>query len=109
MAAKSIERSQPTKIPRNNNLEPGAFPPRENGQNLSEDSFMTMKKLLLTLSIILSCGLLIGGLAYAQEAPKAKDDFRFDGDFNFDFDFQEPPLLSDRTFSFFLEGTFLGV
>src|SRR5438128_7218686 len=78
---------------------------------------MTMKKLLLTLSIVLSCGLMIGGIAYAQEAPKAKaeakaeakSDFNFDNDFNFDFDFQEPPLLGDRNFTFFLQGTFLGV
>jgi len=78
---------------------------------------MTMKKLLLTLSIVLSCGLIIGGIAYAQEAPKAKaeakaeakSDFNFDNDFNFDFDFQEPPLLGDRNFTFFLQGTFLGV
>src|SRR5438128_6744973 len=78
---------------------------------------MTMKKLLLTLSIVLSCGLMIGGIAYAQEAPKAKaeakaeakSDFNFDNDFYFDFDFQEPPLLGDRNFTFFLRGTFLGV
>src|SRR5438105_6406872 len=71
---------------------------------------MTIRNRLLTLSIVLSCGLILGGLAYAQEAPKAKNDFKFDDDFNFDFDFQDPnPLLSDRTFSFFLQGTFLGV
>lgn len=73
---------------------------------------MTMKKLLLTLSIVLSCGLIIGGLAYAQEAPKAKDDskfdFKFDNDFDFDFDFPDAPQ-GDRTFTFFLQGTFLGI
>ena len=79
---------------------------------------MTMKKLLLTLSIVLSCGLIIGSLAYAQEAPKAKaeaqakadEDFQFDfdNDFNFDFDFPDVPQ-GDRNFTFFLQGTFLGV
>src|SRR5256714_12866054 len=81
---------------------------------------MTMKKLLLTLSIILSCGLIVGSLAYAQEAPKAKAeakaaaksdfDFNFDNDFNFDFDMQEPTTLAaDGNFTFFVQGTFLGV
>ena len=79
---------------------------------------MTIRKLLLTLSIVLSCGLIIGGLAYAQEAPKAKAetkaeaktdfDFDFDNDFNFDFDFPDVPQ-GDRAFTFFVQGTFLGV
>jgi membrane-associated protease RseP (regulator of RpoE activity) len=83
---------------------------------LAEDSFMTIKKLLLTLSIVLSCGLIIGGIVYAQEAPKApvaqadaKDDV--DIDFDMDFDLQEPIAPeADRTFTLFLSGgTFLGV
>jgi len=73
---------------------------------------MTIRNRLLTLSIVLGCGLIIGGLAYAQEAPKAKDDskfdFKFDDDFDFDFDFPDAPQ-GDRAFTFFLQGTFLGV
>ena len=80
---------------------------------------MTIKKLLLTLSILLSCGLIIGGIVYAQEAPKAstaradakddKDDADFD--FDMDFDWQGPSAPdADRTFTLFLSGgTFLGV
>lgn len=77
---------------------------------------MTIKKLLLTLSIVLSCGLIIGGIVYAQEAPKAETktaqaDAEDDMDFDFDFDMQEPTTPdSDRTFTlFFSGGTFLGV
>jgi len=64
---------------------------------------MTIKKLLLTLSIILSCGLIVGGIAYAQEAPPLPDDF--------DFDIQEPTTpFADQDFAFFFQGgTFLGV
>jgi len=80
---------------------------------------MTIKKLLLTLSLVLSCGLIIGGIVSAQEAPKAPaapeapiaefDDFDFD--FDFDFDWQDPTTQgSDRNFTlFFGGGTFLGV
>jgi len=77
---------------------------------------MTIKKLLLTLSIVISCGLIISGIVYAQEAPKAKDapkakvDAEDDFDFNFDFDMQDPTPGADRTFTLFLSGgTFLGV
>jgi serine protease Do len=72
---------------------------------------MTIRKRLLTLSIILSCGLVIGGIAYAQQAPKAKADADFDFDYDFDFDMQEPATtLGGRNFTFFLQGgTFLGV
>jgi membrane-associated protease RseP (regulator of RpoE activity) len=86
---------------------------------------MTIKKLLLTLSIILSCGLIIGGIVYAQDAPKAKAETKADAkakaqadadfDFDFDFDFPEPNAFAyapqdDRNFTFFLSGgTFLGV
>lgn len=71
---------------------------------------MTIKKLLLTLSIILSCGLIIGGIAYAQQtekAPKPKADENFD----FDFDLQDPNTpLAERNFTFFFAGgTYLGV
>ena len=34
---------------------------------------MTIRKLLLTLSIVLSCGLIVGGIVSAQEAPKAPE------------------------------------
>lgn len=82
---------------------------------------MTIRKLLLTLSIVLSCGLVIGGIVSAQEAPKAPNapktpeapkaeiaDADFDFDFDFDFDAQDLP--DDRTFTLFLQGgTFLGV
>jgi membrane-associated protease RseP (regulator of RpoE activity) len=82
---------------------------------------MTIKKLLLTLSIILSCGLVVGGIVYAQDAPKAKPEAKakaqadadYDFDFDFDFDFQDPTVYApqtDRNFTFFLSGgTFLGV
>lgn len=78
---------------------------------------MTIKKLLLTLSLVLSCGLIIGGIVYAQEAPKApkakaEDDFVFDYDFDVDFDFQDQINSPDgnRAFTlFFAGGTFLGV
>jgi membrane-associated protease RseP (regulator of RpoE activity) len=77
---------------------------------------MTIKKLLLTLSIVLSCGLIVGGIVYAQEAPKAQAttaqaDAEDDMDFDFDFDMQGPTTPeSDRTFTLFLSGgTFLGV
>src|SRR2546423_5524628 len=64
---------------------------------------MTIKKLPLTLSIILSCGLVIGGMVYAQEgaAPRAPKD---------DIEVQEPEVLGDQNFAFFFAGgTFLGV
>ncbi|HEY6046144.1 MAG TPA: PDZ domain-containing protein [Pyrinomonadaceae bacterium] len=76
---------------------------------------MTIKKLLLTLSIVLSCGLIIGGIVYAQNAPKApattaQADAEDDMDFDFDFDMQEPTAPdADRTFTLFFGGTFLGV
>jgi membrane-associated protease RseP (regulator of RpoE activity) len=78
---------------------------------------MTIKKLLLTLSIILSCGLIIGGIAYAQDAPKApataqaQVDAQDNFDVDFDFDMQDPVTQdADRTFTLFLSGgTFLGV
>src|SRR5690349_19108519 len=91
---------------------------------------MTIPKLLLTLSIILSCGLIIGGIVSAQEAPKApeaakspkdpkapKGEWSFDDnafDFDFDFDFDVDPEVwapqADRNFSLFFQGgTFLGV
>lgn len=82
---------------------------------------MTMRKLLLTLSIVLSCGLIVGGIVSAQEAPKAPEapkspktevaeaDFEFD--FDFDFDMKDMPTWQDdRNFTLFLQGgTFLGV
>ncbi|HKP38595.1 MAG TPA: PDZ domain-containing protein [Pyrinomonadaceae bacterium] len=80
---------------------------------------MTIKKLLLTLSIVISCGLVVGGIVYAQEAPKApeapKAQAQLDVDdapeFDFDFDMQDPVAPeADRTFTLFLGGgTFLGV
>ena len=88
---------------------------------------MTIRKLLLTLSIILSCGLIIGGIVVAQEAPKApeaakspkapkapKAEWTFDDDaFDFDFDFDVPEVWApqgDRNFTLFFQGgTFLGV
>jgi membrane-associated protease RseP (regulator of RpoE activity) len=89
---------------------------------------MTIRKLLLTLSIVLSCGLIVGGIVSAQEAPKApeapksqkapkapKDELAendFDFDFKFDnFDFDKFDWQDgDRNFTFFLQGgTFLGV
>jgi len=82
---------------------------------------MTIRKLLLTLSIVLSCGLIVGGIVSAQEAPKAPEapkspkaevaDADFDFDFDFDFDMKDMPTWKDdRNFTFFLQGgTFLGV
>ena len=87
---------------------------------------MTIRKLLLTLSIVLSCGLVVSGLIVsAQEAPKAPEapkspkaevaqwDFKDFEDFDFDFDFDMkdmPTWQDDRNFTFFLQGgTFLGV
>ena len=85
---------------------------------------MTIRKLLLTLSIVLSCGLIVGGIVSAQEAPKAPEapkspkaeaevaqwDFK-DFDFDFDFDMKDMPTWQDdRNFTLFLQGgTFLGV
>ena len=80
---------------------------------------MTTRKLLLTLSIILSCGLVIGGIVSAQEAPKAPEaakapkaevaDNNFDFDFDFDFDFPDMQQ-GDNTFTLFVQGgPFLGV
>jgi membrane-associated protease RseP (regulator of RpoE activity) len=88
---------------------------------------MTIRKLLLTLSIVLSCGLVVSGIIVsAQEAPKAPEapkspkaevaqwDFKDfeDFDFDFDFDLKDMPTWQDgdRNFTFFLQGgTFLGV
>lgn len=81
---------------------------------------MTIRKLLLTLSIVLSCGLIVGGIVSAQEAPKAPEapkspkaevaDADFDFDFDFDFDQDMPDWQGDRNFSLFLQGgIFLGV
>jgi len=89
---------------------------------------MTIRKLLLTLSIVLSCGLIIGGIVSAQEAPKAPeaakspkapkvatDEWSFDDDaFDFDFDFNLNSDMwapqADRNFTLFFQGgTFLGV
>lgn len=86
---------------------------------------MTIRKLLLTLSIILSCGLIIGGIVSAQEAPKAPDaakspkapkaewafdDNAFDFDFDFDLDSDMWAPQADRNFTLFFQGgTFLGV
>jgi membrane-associated protease RseP (regulator of RpoE activity) len=72
---------------------------------------MTIKKLLLTLSIVISCGLLIGGVVYAQDAPKAPAQADANDDVDFDFDIQEPDTpQADRSFTlFFSGGTFLGV
>lgn len=81
---------------------------------------MTIRKLLLTLSIVLSCGLIVGGIVSAQEAPKAPAapkspkaeiaDADFDFDFDFDFDQDMPDWQGDRNFTLFLQGgTFLGV
>ena len=70
---------------------------------------MTTKKLLLTLSIILSCGLLIGGIAYAQQAPAPRAAIVDDDAFDFDFDFPEVPQDNPEFTFFFQGGTFLGV
>ena len=86
---------------------------------------MTIRKLLLTLSIMLSCGLIIGGIVSAQEAPKAPeaakspkapkaewafDDDAFDFDFDFDLDSDMWAPQADRNFTLFFQGgTFLGV
>lgn len=91
---------------------------------------MKIRKLLLTLSIVLSCGLIVGGIVSAQEAPKApeapkspkaewKDEWKgewkdlaeADFDFDFDFDMKDMPTWQDdRNFTLFLQGgTFLGV
>ena len=65
---------------------------------------MTPKKLLLTLSLILSCGLITGGIVYAQSAVEAQEPNVLTVP-------QEPgSTLGGREFSFFLEGgSFLGV
>jgi serine protease Do len=108
-----------------NNLELALPLPREIVKILSEDSFMTIRKLLLTLSITLSCGLVIGGIVSAQEAPKSPEaakapktpkaeaaadsdfDFNFDYDMNFDFPYFEQ---DNNNFTLFFQGgTFLGV
>lgn len=80
---------------------------------------MTIRKLLLTLSIVLSCGLIVGGIVSAQEAPKAPEAPKSpkaevaDADFDFDFDFDlkdMPTWQDDGHFTLFLQGgTFLGV
>ena len=81
---------------------------------------MTIRKLLLTLSIVLSCGLIVGGIVSAQEAPKAPEapkspkvevaEADFDFEFDFDFDQDVPTWQGDRNFTLFLQGgTFLGV
>jgi C-terminal processing protease CtpA/Prc len=77
---------------------------------------MIIRKLLLTLSIVLSCGLIVGGIVSAQEAPKAPEAPKSpkaeiaDFDFDFDFDQDMPDWQGDRNFTLFLQrGTFLGV
>src|SRR5688572_12570270 len=81
---------------------------------------MTIRKLLLTLSIVLSCGLIVSGIVSAQEAPKAPEAPKSpkaeiadaDFDFDFDFDMKDMPTWQDgdRNFTLFLQGgTFLGV
>ncbi|HEV2904061.1 MAG TPA: PDZ domain-containing protein, partial [Pyrinomonadaceae bacterium] len=87
---------------------------------------MTIRKLLLTLSIVLSCGLVVSGIIVsAQEAPKAPEapkspkaevaqwDFKDFEDFDFDFAFDMKDLSTwqdDQKFTlFFQRGTFLGV
>ena len=80
---------------------------------------MTIRKLLLTLSIVLSCGLIVGGIVSAQEAPKAPaapkspkaEVAEADFDFDFNFDMKDVPTWQDdRNFTLFLQGgTFLGV
>jgi C-terminal processing protease CtpA/Prc len=85
---------------------------------------MTIRRLLLIPSIILGCGLIIGGIVSAQEAPKAPeaattpkapqtawfDDDAFDFDFKFDLDPEVWTPQGDRNFTFFFQGgTFLGV
>jgi membrane-associated protease RseP (regulator of RpoE activity) len=106
-------------------LELTLLSPRETGQNPIGGLFMTIRKLLLTLSIILSCGLIVGGIVSAQEAPKAPDaakspkapkaewtfdDNAFDFDFDFDFDTDVWAPQADRNFTLFFQGgTFLGV
>ena len=100
---------------------------------------MTIRKMLLTLSIVLSCGLVVSGIIVsAQEAPKAPEapksqkapkapkeeladndfDFDFKLDDKFDFKFDDFDIKfdkfdwqdSDRSFTLFLQGgTFLGV
>lgn len=82
---------------------------------------MTIRKLLLTLSIVLSCGLVVGGIVSAQQSPKAPEapkapkaeiaEADFDFDFDFDFDLPDVPnFQDDKTFTLFLQGgTFLGV
>lgn len=86
---------------------------------------MTIRKLLMTLSITLSCGLIIGGIVSAQEAPKAPEvaksskapkaewtfgDDAFDFDFDFDLDSEVWAPQADRNFTLFFQGgTFLGV
>lgn len=87
---------------------------------------MKIRKLLLTLSIVLSCGLVVSGIIVsAQEAPKAPEapkspkaevaqwDFKDFEDFDFDFAFDMkdlPTWQDDQKFTLFLQrGTFLGV
>jgi membrane-associated protease RseP (regulator of RpoE activity) len=94
---------------------------------------MTIRKLLLTLSIVLSCGLVVSGIIVsAQEAPKAPEapksqkapkapkdevaendfdfDFKLDDKFDFDFDDKFDWQDGDRNFTLLLQGgTFLGV
>ena len=87
---------------------------------------MTIRKLLLTLSIVLSCGLVLSGIIVsAQEAPTAPEapkspkaevaqwDFKDFEDFDFDFAFDMkdlPTWQDDQKFTLFLQGgTFLGV
>jgi membrane-associated protease RseP (regulator of RpoE activity) len=65
---------------------------------------MTPKKLLLTLSLVLSCGLITGGIVYAQSAAEAQEP-------NVLIAPQEPGTpFGGREFSFFVDGgSFLGV
>src|SRR5262249_38107624 len=96
---------------------------REIGQNPIGGFCMTIRKLLLIPSIILGCGLIIGGIVSAQEKPKTpeapttpKDPetaWFYDHPFDFEFDFAVAEvwaLQCDHNFTFFFQGgTFLGV
>jgi len=64
---------------------------------------MNLKKLLLTLSLVLSCSVIAGGLVYAQSAAESQEPDVLMVP-------QEPGTPFGREFSFFLDGgSFLGV